>query len=184
MDLRQLRYFVAVAEELHFGHAAQRLRIAQPALSRQIQALEKDLLVQLLLRNRRRVQITPAGHVFLERARQILARTERPSSRPSVRGGVSGTLNLGFVGSATYDVLPGVLREFLHAAPHVDLTLSEMTVHAQLEALIEKRIDIGLLRLPAKTEGLVFRTIAREPLCVALPSSHPLAKLPLCPCLR
>ena len=182
MDLRQLRYFVAVAEELHFGHAALRLRVAQPALSRQIKALEKDLLVQLLFSNRRRVQITPAGQVFLERARQILARAdEAVLAAQRAGGGVSGTLNLGFVGSATYDVLPGVLREFLHAAPHVDLTLSEMTVHAQLEALIEKRIDIGLLRLPSKTAGLVFRTIAREPLYVALPSSHRLAHLPAVP---
>jgi LysR family transcriptional regulator, benzoate and cis,cis-muconate-responsive activator of ben and cat genes len=179
MELRQLRYFVAVAEELHFGHAAQRLRIAQPALSRQIQALEKELLVQLLFRNRRRVQITPAGQVFLERARLILARTdEAVLAAQRAGGGVSGTLNLGFVGSATYDVLPGVLREFLQAAPHVDLTLSEMTVHAQIEALTEKRIDIGLLRLPPKTEGLVFRTISREPLYVALPGSHRLAQLP------
>jgi DNA-binding transcriptional LysR family regulator len=171
MELRQLRSFVAVAEELHFGHAARRLRIAQPALSRQIQALEKELLVQLLFRNRRRVQITPAWQVFLDRARLILARSDERAGE-----GVSGTLNLGFVGSATYDVLPGVLREFLQAAPHVDLTLSEMTVHAQIEALTEKRIDVGLLRLPAKTEGLVFRTIAREPLYVALPSSHSLAQ--------
>ena len=179
MELRQLRYFVAVAEDLHFGHAAQRLRIAQPALSRQIQALEKDLLVQLLFRNRRRVQITPAGQVFLERARLILARAdEAVLVTQRAGGGVSGTLNLGFVGSATYDVLPGVLREFLQSAPHVELTLSEMTVHAQIEALTEKRIDIGLLRLAAKTEGLVFRTIAREPLCVALPSSHRLAQVP------
>ncbi len=174
-----MRYFVAVAEELHFGRAAQRLRIAQPALSRQIQALEKDLLVQLLFRNRRRVQITPAGQVFLERARLILARSdEAVLAAQRAGGGVSGALNLGFVGSATYDVLPGVLRDFLRAAPHVDLTLSEMTVHAQIEALTEKRIDIGLLRLPPKTEGLVFRTIAREPLYVALPSSHHLSKFP------
>jgi DNA-binding transcriptional LysR family regulator len=179
MELRQLRYFVAVAEDLHFGHAALRLRIAQPALSRQIQALEKELLVQLLFRNRRRVQITPAGQVFLDRARLLLARAEDAvlaAQRTSV--GVSGSLNLGFVGSATYDVLPSVLRAFRHAAPHVDLTLSEMTVHAQMEALTEKRIDVGLLRLPIKTEGLVFRTISREPLYVALPSSHRLAQLP------
>jgi DNA-binding transcriptional LysR family regulator len=179
MELRQLRYFVAVAEELHFGHAARRLRIAQPALSRQIQSLEKGLLVQLLFRNRRRVQITPAGQVLLERARLILARAdEAVLATQRAGGGVSGTLNLGFVGSATYDVLPGVLREFLQSAPHVDLTLSEMTVHAQIEALTEKRIDIGLLRLPPRTAGLVFRTIAREPLCVALPSSHRLVELP------
>ncbi|HET6177747.1 MAG TPA: LysR substrate-binding domain-containing protein [Candidatus Sulfotelmatobacter sp.] len=179
MELRQLRYFVAVAEDLHFGHAAQRLRIAQPALSRQIQALEKELLVQLLFRNRRRVQITPAGQVFLDRARLILSRAdEAVLAAQRAGGGVSGSLNLGFVGSATYDVLPSVLRSFRHAAPNVDLTLSEMTAHAQLEALTEKRIDIGLLRLPAKTEGIVFRTISREPLYVAMPSSHRLAQLP------
>ena len=177
MELRQLRYFVAVAEDLHFGHAAQRLRIAQPALSRQIQALEKELLVQLLFRNRRRVQITPAGQVFLDRARLILTRTEEAVlAAQRAGGGVSGTLNLGFVGSATYDVLPSVLRAFRQSAPHVDLTLSEMTVHAQIEALTEKRIDIGLLRLPVKTDGLVFRTISREPLYVALPGLHRLAR--------
>ena len=177
MEMRQLRYFVAVAEDLHFGHAAQRLRIAQPALSRQIQALEKELLVQLLFRNRRRVQITPAGQVFLDRARMILARTEEAVlAAQRAGGGVSGTLNLGFVGSATYDVLPSVLRAFRQAAPHVDLTLSEMTVHAQIEALSEERIDIGLLRLPIKTDGLLFRTISREPLYVALPGSHRLAR--------
>jgi DNA-binding transcriptional LysR family regulator len=179
MELRQLRYFVAVAEDLHFGHAALRLRIAQPALSRQIQALEKELMVQLLFRNRRRVQITPAGQVFLDRARLILARAEDAVlAAQRAGGGMSGSLNLGFVGSATYDVLPSVLRAFREAAPHVELTLSEMTVHSQLEALTEKRIDIGLLRLPAETEGIVFRTISREPLYVALPSSHRLAQLP------
>ncbi len=179
MELRQLRYFVAVAEDLHFGHAAQRLHIAQPALSRQIQALEKELLVQLLFRNRRRVQITPTGQVFLDRARLILARAdEAVLAVQRASGGVSGSLNLGFVGSATYDVLPSVLRVFRQVAPHVDLSLSEMTVHAQIEALTEKRIDVGLLRLPSKTEGLVFRTISREPLYAALPKSHPLAHLP------
>ena len=84
MELRQLKYFVAVAEDLHFGHAAERLRIAQPALSRQIQALEKELLVQLLFRNRRRVQITPAGQVFLDRARIVLARAEDEIGRAHV----------------------------------------------------------------------------------------------------
>ncbi len=179
MELRQLRYFVAVAEDLHFGHAAQRLHIAQPALSRQIQALEKELLVQLLFRNCRRVQITPAGQVFLDRARLILARAEEAVlAAQRAGGGVSGLLNLGFVGSATYDVLPAVLRLFRQVAPHVDLSLSEMTVHAQMEALSEKRIDVGLLRLPTKTEGLIFRTISREPLCAALPKSHPFVHLP------
>lgn len=179
MEMRQLRYFVAVAEELHFGHAAQRLHIAQPALSRQIQTLEKELMVQLLFRNRRRVQITAAGQVFLDHARLVLARAEDAVlAAQRAGGGVSGSLNLGFVGSATYDVLPGALRAFREVAPHVELVLSEMTVHAQLEALNEKRIDIGLLRLPARTAGLVFRRISRERLYVALPSPHRLAQLP------
>jgi DNA-binding transcriptional LysR family regulator len=179
MELRQMRYFVAVAEDLHFGHAARRLRIAQPALSRQIQALEKELMVELLSRNRRRVQITPAGQVFLDHARLILARAEDATlAAQRASGGVSGSLNLGFVGSATYDILPAVLRSFRQNAPRVALTLSEMTVHAQTEALIEKRIDVGLLRLPARTAGLVFRTVSREPLLVALPSAHLLAQSP------
>jgi len=179
VELRHLRYFVAVAEDLHFGRAAERLRIAQPALSRQIQALEEELQVQLLFRNRRRVTITPAGQVFLERARLILVRADEAIVAAQRAGsGVSGSLNLGFVGSATYDVLPAVLRAFTQTFPEVDLILSEMTVHAQLEALIEKRIDVGLLRLPRKTEGLAFLTVSREPLYVALPSSHHLAQLP------
>jgi DNA-binding transcriptional LysR family regulator len=179
MELRQLRYFVAVAEELHFGHAAQRLRIAQPALSRQIQALEEELQVRLLFRNRRRVQITPAGQVFLDRSRLLLSRAEDAVFAAQRAGsGASGSLNLGFVGSATYDVLPAVLRAFTRTFPEVDLILSEMTVHAQLDALTEKRIDVGLVRLPRKIEGLVFQTISREPLYVALPSSHHLAQLP------
>ncbi len=180
MELRQLRYFVAVAEELHFGHASARLRVAQPALSRQIQALEEELHLQLLLRNRRRVQLTPAGQVFLERCRLLLARVEDAvlAARSAGGSGVSGSLSLGFVGSATYQALPAILRAFRKIAPRVELTLSEMTVHMQLEALTEKRIDVGLLRLPPKSEGLVFRPISREALMVALPSAHRLAQLP------
>ena len=180
MELRQLRYFVSVAEELHFGHAARRLRIAQPALSRQIQALERELEVMLLFRNRRRVQVTPAGQVFLERSRLLLSRAEDAIvAAQRVSEGTSGSLKLGFVGSATYDAIPSILRSFHQIAPQVELTLSEMTVHGQLEALAEKRIDLGFLRLPPRTEGLVFRTVSREALLIALPSSHPLAQLPL-----
>jgi len=179
MELRHLRYFVAVAEELHFGRAAERLRIAQPALSRQIQSLEHELQVPLLFRNRRRVQMTTAGRVFLERARLILSRVEDAVQAAQRSGhGTTGSLNLGFVGSATYDVLPAVLRAFQQAAPQVELTLWEMPVQAQLEALLEKRIDVGLIRIPLKTDGLVYRTVLREPLLAALPSSHRLARAP------
>jgi len=173
MELRQLRYFVAVAERLHFGNAARHLQVAQPALSRQIQSLEQDLHVQLLFRNKRRVQITPAGQVFLDRARGILSRAqEAVLAAQRASGGVTGSLRLGFVGYATYDVLPAVLHAFRGIAPNVELTLSEMTVQMQIEALTEKRIDVGLLRLPVKTKGLVFRVVSREPLLAALPHTH------------
>src|SRR5260370_6630113 len=120
MELRQLRYFVAVAEELHFGHAARRLRIAQPALSRHVQALERELEVMLLLRNRRRVQVTPAGQVFLERSRLLLSRPEDAIvAAQRVSEGTSGSLKLGFVGSPTYDAIPAILRAFPQIAHHI-----------------------------------------------------------------
>jgi len=178
MELRELRCFVACAEELHFGRAAARLRIAQPAVSRRIQALERELQLELLSRNRRRVQMTPAGQVFLERCRLILARVDDAIlAARQAHNGVSGALRIGFVGSATYDVLPFILRSFRQLAPQVELALSEMSVHVQVPALAENRIDIGFLRLPPKIEGIALRPISREALMVALPSSHRLAQL-------
>src|SRR5260370_5497966 len=180
MALGHLRYFVAVAEELRFGNAGRRLGIDKHALSGQIKAVERELEVMLLFRKRRRVQVTPAGQVFLERSRLLLSRAEDAIvAAQRVSEGTSGSLKLGFVGSATYDAIPSILRSFHQIAPQVELTLSEMTVHAQLEALAEKRIDLGFLRLPARTEGLVFRTVSREALLIALPSSHSLAQLPV-----
>jgi DNA-binding transcriptional LysR family regulator len=118
--------------------------------------------------------------VFLERSRLLLSRAEEAiGAAQRVSEGSSGSLKLGFVGSATYDAIPSILRCFHQNAPRVELTLSEMTVHVQLEALAEKRIDLGFLRLPARTEGLVFRTVSREALLIALPSSHALAQIPV-----
>src|SRR6478672_9779054 len=136
MELRHLRYFVAVAEELHFGRASARVGIAQPPLSQQIKALETELGVRLLERTHRRVALTAAGSVFLEEARRTLAQAEHAAqaARRAGRGEV-GRLAIGFVGSATYEVLPLVLREFRRRFPGVELSLQEMTTLEQTRAL-------------------------------------------------
>src|SRR5216117_3208020 len=126
MDLRHLRYFVAVAEELHFGRAAARLHMAQPPLSQQILRLEAELGVELLRRNRRSVQLTDAGRLLLEQSRPLLAQAERIEQLVGEAGtGEVGQLGVGFVGSATYEALPRILREFRARFPSVELRLEE-----------------------------------------------------------
>jgi len=177
VELRHLRYFVAVAEELHFGRAAERLHISQPPLSMQIRALEDALGVQLLLRTQRRVSLTQAGAVFLGEARQILARTESAVllAQRASRGEV-GDLAVGFVSTADYNVLPPLLREFRTRAPAVRLTLHESTTDRQLADLVDGRIDVGFVLPPVEDLRLAYRTIHREPLVAALPARHPLAR--------
>ena len=150
MELRHLRYFVAVAEELHFHRAATRLHISQPPLSQQIRALERELGVTLLERNRRRVTLTAAGIAFLDDARAILASVERASERAlGISRGSLGTLSLGFVGSAMFSpVLPIILREFRGGHPEVELVLRELPTMAQLVALVSGEIDVGVIRGP------------------------------------
>jgi DNA-binding transcriptional LysR family regulator len=176
MELRHLRYFVVIADELHFGRAAARLHITQPSLSIQIRDLERAVGVTLLQRTNRRVELTEAGRAFLEGARLALAQVETAvqDARRAHRGEI-GQLTLGFVGSAAYDVLPRLLRAFRAAYPDVALRLGSMTTKEQLAALAERRIDLGLLRLPVKDATLAWRTVAREPLMVVLPITHPLA---------
>lgn len=176
MELRHLRYFVAVAEELHFHRAAERLHISQPPLSQQIRALESELGVQLLERNRRSVSLTAAGAVFLREAREILAAVDAAAETArSVARGDAGRLALGFVGSAMHSALPGILRAHRRAFPQVELVLTELPTAAQLAALMAGRIDAGVIRPPVREPGLVFETIHREPVVIALPEDHPLA---------
>lgn len=176
MELRHLRYFVAVAEELHFGRAATRLHLAQPPLSRQIRALEDEVGVALLARTNRRVTLTEAGQVFLEGARRTLAQADAAVSdaRRAERGEI-GRLALGFVGTATYDVLPRLLRAFRIACPDVELELQSLTTGEQVAAFRERRLDVGLLRPPVDDPSLALRTVVREPLLAVLPEGHPLA---------
>ena len=176
MELRHLRYFVAVAEELHFGRAAARLHLAQPPLSRQIRQLEDELGVTLFERNKRRVRLTDAGAAFLDEARTVLAHVEQgvQAARRAARGEV-GKLTVGFVGAASYSVLPGIVQAFRARYPDVELTLLELTTAEQLAALRAGTIRAGLVRPPVADPALAADTVLREPLVVALPATHPLA---------
>jgi DNA-binding transcriptional LysR family regulator len=180
MELRHLRYFAAVAEELHFSRAAARLHIAQPPLSQQIRRLERDLGVALFSRTRRRVDLTPAGRALLEEARRILAQADR-AARIARRAGAGaiGQLALAFVPSADLDLLPRVLRLWRGRFPDVELDLQVLLPVAQMEALAAGRIQVGLLRLPVVADrAVVVEPIQSEPLVAVLPRRHRLARRP------
>jgi DNA-binding transcriptional LysR family regulator len=178
MDLRQLRYFVAVAEERHFGRAAQRLHMSQPPLSMQIKALERELGITLLERTSRRVALTDAGRAFLERARTILGAVEE--AREVARGaerGLQGRLEVGFISSASLSLLPPSIRLFRERFGGVELELKELTSAQQIDALYEGGIRVGLVRLPLRAPGIRFEPVLEERLVVALPSGHALESL-------
>lgn len=176
MELRHLRYFVAVAEELHFGRAAARLGIAQPPLSQQIRQLEGELGVVLLARTRRRVELTEAGRVFLEEARGILQRvTQAAGAARRAARGETGSLAIGVVASATYGLLPRVVRAFRERHPDVALTLSVLSTGAQVAALRAGQLQLAIARPPFGDETLVAEPLHEEPVVAALPSGHPLS---------
>lgn len=179
MELRHLRYFIAVAEELHFGRAAERLHMAQPPLSQQIRSLEEELGVQLLHRTKRRVQLTEAGQVFLVEARRSLTQIEQTilAAQRAGRGEI-GSLAMGFISSASYTLLPELLQVFRQRFPDVQLTLYELTTEQQLQKLRNGEIDIGFLYLPSYDDSLSIVSVTNEPLIVALPQSHPLTMSP------
>ena len=179
MDLRRLRYFVVAAEELNFSRAAGRLRIAQPPLSAQIKQLENELGVLLFDRTGRGVRLTDAGYVLLEEARRIFIQLEQTARMVErVGSGQVGRLSLGFVPSATNEVLPPVLYEFQKSFPEVELFLHEMMPDQVVQRLHGKQIDVGFFYLPFDDSALDTRPVSREPLVVALPETHPLAKEP------
>lgn len=176
MELRHLKYFIAVAEELHFGRAAARLYIAQPPLSQQIKQLEKEIGVVLFNRTKRTVELTEAGKVFQREAYAVLERLDKGiiKAQQAARG-EAGWLSIGFVSSINYEILPNVLREFRRQCPDVDIFLQEMHNPEQNQSLLEKRIHIGFARMPSESRELISQVVAREPLIVALPASHELA---------
>jgi DNA-binding transcriptional LysR family regulator len=174
MDLRRLAYFVAVAEELHFGRAASRLSIAQPPLSRQIGQLETDLGVMLFDRSRSQIRLTQAGAVLLDHARDVLDRLDQTQREVKRIGeGISGRLRIAFVGSATYGVLPNVIKTYRSAYPDVELALSAMNNAALKRAVIQREIDIAIARPSLDDEELKSEPFHHEPLILALPDTSP-----------
>ncbi|MFB5191276.1 LysR family transcriptional regulator [Alicyclobacillus fastidiosus] len=173
MELRHLEYFVVVADELHFGRAAARLQMTQPPLSQQIQQLERELGVVLLNRSNRHVELTNAGKVFLKEARDVLTRLDHAKhAARRAQQGMLGRLVLGFVGSATYDILPNVIRSYQERYPDVDISLHEMATPAQIPALRRGDIDVGVLRTPISDGELSVAAIERHDCVAVVPKSH------------
>jgi DNA-binding transcriptional LysR family regulator len=174
----RLSCFIAVAEELHFGRAAERLHMTQPPLSRQIQQLEGELGVQLIDRTTRSVTLTPAGVAFLPDARRILQLAEGAAMTVRrVPAGDLGTVVVGFTAASAHVVLPLLLEEAREKLPDVKLELREMVTSVQLEGLLNGELDLGMARPPVKRPGLVSRPLLHEQLIAALPMGHPLADL-------
>lgn len=177
ISFRGLRYFQAVAQELHFGRAAARLHIAQPALSRQIQQLEAEVGAPLLRRTQRRVTLLPAGEVLLERASLVLKELDRAVTDARRTGaGELGRLSVGFIHSSTYGLLPSIIERFRHLYPGIELELHEMPITEQHLALVRGVIDIGLLRPQPAPPELEVQPVLEDPFLVAVPQNHRLSK--------
>lgn len=177
MELRHLRYFVAVAEELNLTRAAERLRVAQPALSRQMRDLEDELQTPLLERGRAGVQLTRAGRAFYPKARAILAQAaEAANEARTAAGAVSGRLAIGYPSGLHLSYLSPVIAAFRKTHPKVELDYVHGMHGQQMKALREGRIDIAFVNLPLKFDGLESRVVQRVPFEVVLPRGHALAR--------
>ncbi|MEM6613318.1 MAG: LysR family transcriptional regulator [Cyanobacteria bacterium P01_C01_bin.72] len=173
MELRQLRYFVTLAQELHFGRAAERLNITQPALSKQIRVLETKIEVQLLIRTKRTVKLTSAGEIFLLQAQQLLQKAEEAISiAKRATLGEIGKLTIGFTATATYSVLPELIGRFRLRYPQVEVEILELSTEAQIKALNQDEIDLGFLHPPVDSRGLELYPIFSEEFVVVLPPQH------------
>jgi DNA-binding transcriptional LysR family regulator len=173
IELRHLRYFVAVSETLHFGKAAQNLGMAQPPLSQQIRDLERNLGHALFDRTTRGVQLTRVGRFFLERARDTLAKMGQDVEMARRLGsGQEGVLTIGFSGSTMFTALPKVIRLYRSMHPNVELRLRELVTAEQLRSLLEGALDLGFLRDGDAQEGLTMETMLREPFVAVLPARH------------
>ncbi|EPH1615858.1 LysR substrate-binding domain-containing protein [Pseudomonas aeruginosa] len=177
MELRHLRYFIAVAEELHFGRVAERLGISQPPLSQQIQALEEEIGARLFERTNRRVELTDAGRLFLDESRQVLAQVDKAvllARRAHL--GELGELKIGFTSSAPFtSTIPSSIHAFRKAYPDVHLDLQEMSSRQVLKALLEESLQVGVIRPLALPDAVHWVELFREPLVAVLRADHPLA---------
>lgn len=174
---RQLRSFIAVAEQLHFGRASKQVHLSQPALSLQISGIEEELGVELLARTHRHTELTEAGKVFLEESRHVLERMNQAvlMTRRAALGQV-GTLRIGFISTAAAILLPSVVKQFRERHPHVDLELRNVLTREQIAHLIDGSLDVGFLRVPLPVPPEIrLRVVHREPYVLLLPAAHPLA---------
>jgi DNA-binding transcriptional LysR family regulator len=174
MELRHLRYFLKVAEELHFGKAAEKLFITQPPLSRQIKQLEEELGVMLFERSKKRVRLTAQGLYLKEEAAKVLAQIESMRNHlPLIEEGAEGAIKIGYVGSAMHSILPAVFAEIRRSLPGIHMSLTELKNLDQIAGLKYGNIDIGFIRAPITMEGLDIQPIYSETLSVIVPQAHP-----------
>jgi DNA-binding transcriptional LysR family regulator len=177
MDIRQLKYFIAVAEELNFTRAAERVGIAQPPLSQQIIGLEYELRAELFHRSKRKVELTEAGHILLPHAQRILNAThEAAEAVQAAMAGKRGSIRIGAIYSSMFVFLPALLRRFHTDYPSVTVQVEEMTITQQFAALNEGLIDVGLMRGTTDIADYSSRALFEEEFIVALPTGHPLVK--------
>ncbi|AYZ20424.1 LysR family transcriptional regulator [Klebsiella pasteurii] len=180
IELRHLRYFIAVAEELHFGHAAARLNISQPPLSQQIQILEQQIGARLFARTNRSVSLTEAGRQFLADSRQILTQVDDAAARAArLHQGETGELRIGFTSSAPFiKAVSDTLSTFRRRYPDVHIQTRETNTREQIVPLNEGALDLGLMRNTQLPETLIWERVLREPLLAMVPRDHPLASQP------
>jgi DNA-binding transcriptional LysR family regulator len=177
MELRHLRSFVAVAEELHFGRAAERLHIAQSPLSQQIQRLERQVGAMLFERNRRKVELTDAGNAMLTHAREALAQADlAETAARAAAAGRAGTLRIGFLGSAALAILPRIVPPWRASAPDATLELVEGSSGEHIRALHDQRLDVAFVRPPTATAGLIVHPVWQEQVVAVLPASSDLSR--------
>jgi len=177
IDIRQMRYFVTLAETLHFGRAAERLHLTQPPLTRQIAALEKELGVKLLERHSRQAKLTPAGAQFLQDARAVLASFDQACSNARLADkGELGRLSIGFMMHAAHTIVPRLARRYMAHHPGVDLKLREVVPNVLIDDVLADRYDVGVVFPPGLVKGLETRLVHREKLCVAMYPPHPLVQ--------
>lgn len=176
MELRHLRYYIVVAEQLHFGRAAKLLNISQPPLSNQIKHLEEELGVQLLVRNNKEVRITPAGQHFLEAAKQCIANLDKEIAfTQRIAQGKEGSISIGFSGTMSFHLIPAIVKDFKKHHPGIDIRLQQLTTYNQIVGLIHGTIDVGFLVSPVSDKRIDNITILEERFVACLPKSHPLA---------
>ncbi|MFC0266695.1 LysR family transcriptional regulator [Kushneria aurantia] len=177
MELRHLRYFVAVAENLHFGQAARQLNISQPPLSSQIKNLEEEVEVQLLIRNNKEVRLTPAGKNFLTAAKNCIATLERDIAvTRRIAEGKQGSVSIGFSGTMSFHLVPEIVKNLNEHHPDIDIQLQQLTTHDQVASLLHGDIDVGFLVSPVLDDRIDTVAIVEEPFVACLPETHELAQ--------